>query len=294
MRLFISHAATDLEVAEALRLRLEEIPGLNCFLLATDIGPGDDWEARIRRAAQECDAIACLVTPEYRNRPWFYAEWAAFWFQGDKTWFLLLLDSTLDDVFEVMRRRQSAFLTDRRSVEQLFRVLATAGAPSRGLDLLADETVRAVADARLRSAEAMAEADLNALTSCLQGSVEDVQEEYIDRLLTARRSDDIVQLARNPRSNRNTKKRQLAQMLVQRGLADIAGQFDDRISNGAERRTLGFTCLDQLKDAPDDKSSEQLALKIYRAVRDPQRRELRDYAADMGIPIDWAPVEPNP
>src|SRR5215210_2222273 len=160
MRLFISHATTDLEVAEALKLRLEEIPGLLCSLLATDISPGEDWEHRIRRAARECDAIACLVTPEYIKRPWFYAEWAAFWFQDNKTWFLLMLDTTLDDVFEVMRRRQSAFLNDRRSVERLLTVLAAGDLPDRGIDLLADETVRAVTAARARGARAHAEADL--------------------------------------------------------------------------------------------------------------------------------------
>src|SRR5215831_7151246 len=101
MRLFLSHASTDLEVAEALRLRLEEIPGLTCDLLGLDIAPGEDWEQRIRRAAKDCDAIACLVTPEYIKRPWFYAEWAVFWFQERKTWYLLLLDTVLDDVCEV-------------------------------------------------------------------------------------------------------------------------------------------------------------------------------------------------
>ena len=290
--MFISHAATDLEVAEALRLRLEEIPGIECLLLATHVAPGDDWEHRIRRAASECDAIACLVTPEYIKRPWFYAEWASFWFQG-KTWYLLLLDSSLDDVFEVMRRRQSAFLTDRRSVERLLRALATGEPPPRGLDLLADETVRAVTEARRRGARALSEADLARLAARLRGGDENVSGDVIERLLLAQRVEDIVGVARNPSSSSSTKRRQLAVLLVQQGVADAAARFDELISNNAERRTVGVACLDRLSQRTDSEA-ENLVLKIYRAVRDPQRRDLRGHAEALGLAIRWPEVDPIP
>lgn len=293
VRLFLSHAVTDLEVAEALRLRLEEIPGLECLLLATDLAPGDDWEQRIRLAARECDAIACLVTPEYIKRPWFYAEWAAFWFQGDKTWYLLLLDSSLDDVFEVMRRRQSAFLTDRRSVERLLRALVTGQPPLRGLDLLAHETVQAVAEARARAASAMGEADLARLATRMRAGQDNVDEELTERLLLAQRVDDVVRVARDSASNGPTKRRQLAVLLVHKGMADAAAQFDALISNNAERRTVGLACLDRLSEQRDD-AAERLAVKIYKAVRDPQRRELRSHATALGIDLHWPEVEPNP
>jgi hypothetical protein len=292
VRLFLSHAATDLEVAEALRLRLEEIPGVECLLLATDIAPGDDWEQRIRRAARECDAIACLVTPEYVKRPWFYAEWAVFWFQEGKTWYLLLLESSLDDIFEVMRRRQSAFLTDRRSVERLLGALATAEPPERGLDLLAHETVRAVTHARSRAASAMAEADLVRLATRMRAGEDNVDGGLTDRLLLARRLDDIVRVARDPGSNGPTKRRQLAVLLVHKGMAQAAARFDELISNNAERRTVGVACLDRLSAGPDDEA-HQLLLKIYRSVRDPQRRDLRNHAAALGLDFSWPDVEPN-
>ena len=62
--------------------------------------------------------IACLVTPVYIDRPWFYAEWATFWYQR-KPWYLLTLDTNLDDIFDVMKRRQTCFLNDRHSVQRL-------------------------------------------------------------------------------------------------------------------------------------------------------------------------------
>lgn len=293
MRLFISHATTDLEVAEALKLRFEEIPDLHCALLATDIAPGDDWEVRIRRAARECDAIACLVTPEYIKRPWFYAEWAAFWFQKNKTWYMLMLDTSLDDVFEVMRRRQSAFLNDRRSVERLLTALAKAGLPGRGLDLLADETVKAVFAARTRAATGRAEADLARLATRLRSGQENVSDDLVDRLLLAGRQNDIIQLARNSSSNGPTKRRQLAVCLIAQGKSDAAGAFDELITNNAERRTVGIACLDRLARQTDG-DALALVLKIYRAIREPQRRDLRNHASALGAEVEWPDVDPNP
>jgi hypothetical protein len=292
MRLFISHAATDLQVAEALRLRLEEIPDLECYLLATDIAPGDDWESRIRHAAQECDAVACLVTPEYIKRPWFYAEWAVFWFH-EKPWYLLLLDASLEDVFEVMRRRQSATITDRRQVERLLRSLARERGPDRGLDLLADETVRAVTEARVRAARALAEADLARLAVLLQAGRGNVDEGLVQRLLSAQRVDDLIRIARDPANDSSVKRRQLAVLLVRNGMAEVAAQFDELISNPAERRSLGRACLIRLSEDGDD-AAERLLIRIYRAVRDPQRKNLRDHADTIGVEVDWPDVERNP
>jgi hypothetical protein len=293
VRLFLSHASTDLEVAESLKLRLEEIPGLECSLLATDIAPGDDWEQRIRRAAQECDAIACLVTPEYIKRPWFYAEWAVFWFQEGKTWYLLMLDTSLDDVFDVMRRRQSASLTDRRSVERLLRALVTAEAPEMGIDLLADETVRAVVAARSRAARAHSEADLARLATCLRAGEDNIRGDLVDRLLISGRINDVVRIACDPQSNGQTKRRQLAVLLVQRGMAIEAAKFDGLIVNNAERRTIGIACLDHLAQLPDEEATA-LLLRIYIAVREPQRRNLRDHADALGLFIPWPGVDRNP
>ena len=85
MRIFLSHASSDAEIALAIQLRLEELHNVRCFVSLTGTAPGDDWELHIRQNASDCDAIACLVTPSYIQRPWFYAEWAVFWFQN-KPW----------------------------------------------------------------------------------------------------------------------------------------------------------------------------------------------------------------
>lgn len=286
VRLFLSHAATDLAVAKALRLRLEEVPDVQCFVLADDLAPGNDWEVQIRRAASECEAIACLVTPEYMDRPWFYAEWAAFWFQ-EKTWFLLMYRTSLDDVFEVMRRRHVAFLDDRRSVEKLFAELAEGRQPARGFDLLAAETVRSVADADARQARARLEDNLTRLGVLMRQGESNVSEDVLDALLGSGQLDAIVRIARQTSSDGPVKRRQLATLLVARGHAATAAQFDDLIANHAERRTVGWACLARVQGSPDDAAARQLLEKIYQAIRDPQRRDLRQRAEELGLRIAW-------
>jgi hypothetical protein len=291
VRLFISHAETDLEIARALRLRLEEIPDLSCFVLADDVAPGSDWELLIRRASDECDAIACVVTPEYIKRPWFYAEWAAFWFQ-EKAWFLLMCrGASLDELFEVMRRRHVADLDDRHSVERLFRELAIGRSPLRALDQLAAETVRSVAEAQARVARRRIEEHLDELATLMHPGQSNISEGLVDSLIEAGQFDAIVRIARDPRSAGVVKRRQLASFLVSRGYAATASRFDDLISNHAERRTVGWACLARLAESPSDADALRLTETIYRAVREPQRRELRQRARDLEIQIGWPVVD---
>lgn len=293
MHLFISHATSDRAVAESVKLHLEEIPGLRCALLAEDIPPGDDWEVGIRKAARECDAIACLVTPEYVKRPWFYAEWAVFWFQEEKTWYLLMLDASLEDVFEVMRRRQSAVLNDRRSVEGLLGALAGDDLPTRPLELLAADMVGSVARARDRALRAHAEADLARLATRLRSGEDNISMALVQRLLEAGHRDDIIRVAKDPASNSPTKRRQLAVCLVALGDAEAAGLFDQLIFNNAERRTVGTAALERLAQRPDP-GAEALVMKIYGAVPHPQRKNLRDRAADLGVDVAWPDIDASP
>jgi hypothetical protein len=286
VRLFLSHAAGDVEIARALRLRLEEVPEVSCFVLADDVAPGTDWEVLIRRAAHECDAIACVVTPEYLERPWFYAEWASFWFQ-EKTWFLLMCGASLDELFEVMRRRHVADLDDRHSIEHLFEELTSGRPPLRAFDLLAAETVRSVADAKGRVARGRIDGYLAHLAKLMHQGEENVSASVVDPLVDAGQFEAIVRIARDPQSDGSVKRRQLAVLLISRGYAAAAAQFDNLISNNAERRTVGWACLARLMESPSDAAARQLATRIYRAVRDPQRRELRQRAEALELNMVW-------
>jgi hypothetical protein len=287
MRLFISHAQVDIEVAHALQLRLDQLAvELKCVVLADEVFAGDNWEERIREAAKTSDAILCLATADYIERPWFAAEWALFWFQ-DKPWYLTLHDVELESVFAPLSRRQAVRLDDPRSVKKLMRSLIEHGALTSSvmLDDLASETVKAVKEAEQRSALARAEADLAQLAVSLRRGTDNVDADLVTRLISIDRLDSILELA--AREDNSVALRQLAVLLLGLDRVGAAGQLARRIENRAERRTVGVAALGALARSGENAEEMELVREIYRSVREPQRRDLRDAAESRGLDIDW-------
>ncbi len=138
-----------------------------------------------------------------------------------------------------------------------------------------------------------ADADLGRLARRLRAGEDNVSADIVERLVRSNRVDQMVNLARDPASNGPTKRRQLAVILVMQGEAEAVSRFDELIRNNAERRTVALACLDRLRERDDDEAL-RLLLKIYRAVREPQRRDVRDHASKLGLPINWPAVDPNP
>jgi hypothetical protein len=294
MELFISHATADLEIAQAIRLRLDEVaPELTCFLLADDVFASDDWEQRIQLAARSCDAILCLATPSYVSRPWFSAEWAVFWFQ-DKPWYLVLLDVELAEIFAPMTRRQAIRLDDRRSVQRLLSSLVANGDLSaRGaLDLLASEIVDSVRAAVQRRDVGHAEAALARFAVSMRRGTPDVESDVVHQLLRAGQLDRLLDVAK--RSENWVALRQFAVLLVSAGVYDPVAELADRIENNAERRTVGVGALDAYRVSQVTEEPLELAKRIYVSVREPQRRDLREAARKRGLAISWPSVDPRP
>jgi TIR domain len=290
MKLFISHAQVDIEVAHALQLRLDELSGeLSCFLLADEVFAGDNWEERIREAAKTCDAILCLATADYIERPWFAAEWALFWFQ-DKPWYLTLHDVSLESVFAPLGRRQAVRLDDRRSVERLMRSLIEHGKLTSvaATDLLANETVTAIREAEKRSAVARAEVDLAQFAVSLRRGTDNVDAELVERLVSIDRLDSMMQLA--SQEDNSVALRQLAVLLLPLGEFNAASRLGARIENLAERSKIGVAALDELARDSENVRALDLLLETYGSVREPQRRGLRAAAESRGIDIDWPDV----
>jgi TIR domain len=293
MQLFISHAQVDIEVAHTLRLRLDELSkDLHCFLLADEVFAGDNWEERIRAAAKSCDAILCLATADYIERPWFAAEWALFWFQ-EKPWYLALHDVSLEKVFKPLHGRQAVRLDDRRSVELLMRSLITHGslASTAAPDLLADETVKAIDQAAQRARLARAESDLATFAVSLRRGTDNVDSELVERLVSIDRLESIMELASE--ADNWVALRQLAVLLLEFGEFDPATQLAERIENRAERRTIGIAALDAISRGHENIRATQLVRGIYKSVREPQRRDLRTAAESRGLDIDWPDVTAN-
>ncbi len=275
-------------------MRLDELSAaLSCFLLADEAFAGDDWERRIRSAAESCDAILCLATESYISRPWFAAEWAIFWFQ-EKPWFLCLLDVELVDVFEPMRRRQAVSLNDRRSVQRLLESVAVHADfnETRALDLLADEIVKSVASAVRRRDLSTAEASLAQFALSMKKGTTNVDPALVAKLLDVGKRERVMSVAAD--ADNPVALRQLAAALVDLGDFGGALQIVDSISNLAERRTVGLYAEDVLARDEFNEPALALLLRVYVGLRDPQRRDLRTAAHERGLGIDWPDVEPNP
>lgn len=292
MKFFLSHARSDLYLAQVLRLRLEELSDeIECFLFVDDVFAGDDWEQRIRTAAAECDAIVSIASDAYVDRPWFVAEWAAFWVQ-EKVWYPLLFKVDLKQLFQPMRRRQAFSLLDRREVERFLETLPVQLSGSQPLDLLSAELVKAMKGAESKQVEMAGEENVKRLTVALEEGTPDIDRRLVEAICRAGRLPQALEVV--GRVDNSVALRQLASALAGLGEVEAARVTADRIPNNAERRTVGLKVLDGLADEPDDPAATALLLHIYGSVRDPQRRDLRNGAADRGVEIDWPDLPSNP
>lgn len=126
-RIFVSHTANDKLIAEEItRIINNAFEGdIELYLAFQEIGGGDEWKKSIKDNLNKCDAIICLVTPEYAHKPWLFIEWSAFWI-ADKKYYTLLTDEIkLSDLVHPMQDRQVTYMLDEPSVRMFFRSLSS-------------------------------------------------------------------------------------------------------------------------------------------------------------------------
>ncbi|MBE7436512.1 MAG: TIR domain-containing protein [Anaerolineales bacterium] len=125
--IFVSHTGNDKIIAEELtRVINNAFEGdIQLYLAFQEIGGGDEWKKSIRDNLQKCDALICLVTPEYARKPWLFIEWSAFWLADKKYYILLTDDVKVSDLVHPMQDRQATNITDDVSVRMFFRSLAS-------------------------------------------------------------------------------------------------------------------------------------------------------------------------
>jgi hypothetical protein len=215
-----------------------------------------------------------------------------FWFQ-DKPWYLLVDGVPLDEIFEPMRRRQLSHLADRREIQGFLERLPIAAVQKVPLATVATEIVKAVDEARVQQAHAMREANLARLAASLPKGPPDVDPALVQSLKAAGALGAAVELAL--RSDNSVSLRQIACALVALDELDAAAKVAQRVPNRAERRSVGVAALEVIAEGHSNPQRlKDFVADIYRSVRDPQRRDLRDAAAHRGVAIDWPTVEPNP
>ena len=84
--LFISHATSDGEFANAVKQEIEKVfaNGVNVFCTSSPgaIAVGTDWLTGIEDKLASAQAVIAIVTPVSIERPWLWFEIGATWGKG--------------------------------------------------------------------------------------------------------------------------------------------------------------------------------------------------------------------
>lgn len=77
--IFISHSSTDTWVAKQIATHIKRRCGVSSFLDETEIQHGEDFEEKIRQAANVSSELLVLLTPWAMSRPYIWMEIGLFW-----------------------------------------------------------------------------------------------------------------------------------------------------------------------------------------------------------------------
>lgn len=129
--LFISHATSDREFAEAVKQEIDKVfaNGINIFSTSSPgaIPAGNDWLNDIENRLNSAQAIIAIVTPVSIERPWLWFEIGATWLNGRKgdcrIYPLCAQEISLSELPEPLSRLQALSLGRATDLKMLFEEL---------------------------------------------------------------------------------------------------------------------------------------------------------------------------
>jgi hypothetical protein len=129
--LFISHATSDREFAEAVKQEIDKVfaNGINVFSTSSPgaISAGNDWLNDIENRLNSAQAIIAIVTPVSIERPWLWFEIGATWLNGRKgdckIYPLCAQEINLLELPEPLSRLQALSLGKATDLKLLFEAL---------------------------------------------------------------------------------------------------------------------------------------------------------------------------
>jgi hypothetical protein len=131
MRLFVSHAAADKELADAVITLLEMGAGISSediFCTSFDeqgIPPGVDFGPYMRERLQKAEVILAIVTPQYYDSPFCLCETGGAWVTQKKFLPLLVEPVGYDDLRGALYGKQGLLITDGGKLDTLRDQLST-------------------------------------------------------------------------------------------------------------------------------------------------------------------------
>jgi hypothetical protein len=124
-RVFLSHAAKDKDLAEAIRSALHEARNDLVLFVASrpgDIRADEDWLPVVQREIRAADAYCVLLTPNSTGRPWVWFETGAAW-MSEKKWVIARANLPADAVPLPLSTRQTYSIDDGAGAREVFRAL---------------------------------------------------------------------------------------------------------------------------------------------------------------------------
>lgn len=129
--LFISHATSDGEFAEAVKREIDKVfaNGIDIFSTSSPgaIQAGNDWLNDIENRLNTAQAIIAIVTPVSIERPWLWFEIGATWLNGRKgdckIYPLCAQEINLSELPEPLSRLQALSLGKATDLKLLFEAL---------------------------------------------------------------------------------------------------------------------------------------------------------------------------
>jgi hypothetical protein len=129
--LFISHASSDAEFANAVKQEIEKVfaNGVSVFCTSSPgaISIGADWLADIENKLSVAQAVIAIITPVSIERPWLWFEVGATWANGRsgacKIYPLCAAEISLSDLPSPLDRLQALSLSKSADLKLLFEAL---------------------------------------------------------------------------------------------------------------------------------------------------------------------------
>ena len=129
--LFISHASSDAEFANAVKQEIEKVfaNGVSVFCTSSPgaISVGSDWLADIESKLAVAQAVIAIITPVSIERPWLWFEVGATWANGRsgacKIYPLCASEVSLSDLPSPLDRLQALSLGKSADLKLLFEAL---------------------------------------------------------------------------------------------------------------------------------------------------------------------------
>ena len=133
--LFVSHSSRDDILATAVEAWLKSNGFTDIFVDHESMAGGDKWRDELRKAANTCRVVVCLVTGNWLASTECFNEFMAAWYMGRRIIPLLLLPQT-GTLGDEARQRLERVLGEDQGVD-----LTPCFDPPTSLDLARDQSV---------------------------------------------------------------------------------------------------------------------------------------------------------